>query len=128
MNGRRSVDVPGYTHANPVPAASRIGSLLVSGALTGRDAETGEMPRSLDTQCINAFSHLRALMDAAGGSTDDIIKVTVLLAEYRDRGALNREWLAMFPDAASRPARQVLQASLDGDAVIHLDVMAVLPD
>lgn len=127
MSGRRSIDVPGFAHGNPVPVASRIGPFLVSGALTGRDPETGEMPASLDAQCANAFGHVRALMDAAGASTDDIIKLTVLLADYRDREALNREWLAMFPDAASRPARQVLQASLDGGAAIHLDLMAVLP-
>ena len=126
MSGRRSIDVPGFAHGNPVPVASRIGPFLVSGALTGRDPETGEMPTSLDAQCANAFGHVRALMDAAGASTDDIIKLTVLLADYRDREALNREWLAMFPDAASRPSRQVLHASLDGGAVIHLDLMAVL--
>jgi len=128
VSGRRSIAVPGFSHANPVPAASRIGPFLVSGALTGRAPETGEMPTDLEAQCANAFSHVGALMDAVGGSPDDIIKVTVLLADYRDREALNREWLAMFPDAASRPARQVLHASLDGGALIHVDVMAVLAE
>lgn len=86
------------------------------------------MPDSLDAQCANAFGHVRALMHAAGSSTDAIIKLTVLLAEYRDREALNREWLSMFPDAASRPARQVHHARLDGGALIHIDVMAVLDE
>lgn len=125
---RVSIDMPGFGHANPIPAASRIGPFLASGALTGRDPRTRELPPSLDAQCANAFGHIRALMDAAGGSPDDILKVTVHLAEYRDREALNREWEAMFPDPSSRPARQVLRGGLDGGALIHVDVLAVLPD
>ena len=53
--------------------------------------------------------------------------MTIWLADPRDRDALNREWLAMFPDAGSRPARHVVPASLDGGALIHADVLAVLP-
>ncbi|GGD70724.1 RidA family protein [Microbacterium murale] len=126
MGGRVSIELPGFGHANPIPAASRIGPFLASGALTGRDPQTREMPEGLDEQCANVFQHIRALMDAAGGSTDDILKLTIHLTTYRDRDALNREWSAMFPDPASRPARQVLAAELDGGALVHADVLAVL--
>ncbi|WP_234998787.1 RidA family protein [Demequina sp. NBRC 110057] len=120
-----SVDLPGFSHANPIPAASRIGSLLCSGVLTGRSA-SGEMPQGLDAQMTAVFGHVRALMAAAGGSTDDIVKMTFWLADYRDREALNREWLAMFPDSSSRPARQAMHASLDGGCLVQCDLMAVL--
>lgn len=123
----RSVQMPGFEHENPIPAASRIGPFLFSGALTGRDPENGEMPESLDVQCRNAFRYVRQLMEAAGGSTDDIAKMTVYLVDYRERDALNREWLEMFSDPGDRPARQVIAARLDGGARIHVDIIAVLP-
>jgi len=126
MTRRSSIEIPGFAHANPVPVASRIGRMLASGVLTGRDPETRAMPNGLDEQCANVFHHIRALMDAAGGSTDDILKLTFWVTAYRDRGALNREWEACFPDPASRPARQVMQAHLDQGALIHCDVLAVL--
>ncbi|MFT4081561.1 MAG: RidA family protein [Nocardioides sp.] len=124
---RRSINLPGFAHANPIPTGSRIGPFLASGALTGRDPETREMPASLEEQCANVFGHVRALLAAVGGSCDDILKLTVHLAEPREREALNREWLAMFPDPAGRPARQVLAARLEGGALIHCDLLAVLP-
>ncbi len=124
--GRISVHIPGFTHANPIPAASMIGPFLCSGAITGRDPATGEMPASPDNQCANVFVHVRALLEAAGGTTDDILKMTFHLADRNDRDALNREWLAMFPDPASRPARQSLAARLDGAALIHCDLLAVV--
>jgi enamine deaminase RidA (YjgF/YER057c/UK114 family) len=123
-----SIRVPGFTHANPVPAASRIGPFVASGALTGRDPATGAMPPGLAAQCANAFGHVRALLAAAGGTPDDILKLTVRLADPADREALNREWLAMFPDPRRRPARQVLAASLGGGALVHCDLLAVVPE
>lgn len=128
MPRRVSIELPGFGHANPIPAASRIGPFLFSGVLTGRDPETRAMPEGLDDQCANVFSHAGALMTAAGGTTDDIVKMTFWLARYRDRDALNREWLAMFPDHESRPARQAMAAELDGGSLIQCDLMAVIGD
>lgn len=127
-HGRReSIDIPGFSHRHPIPAASRIGPFVMSGALTGRDPEAGEMPEGLDAQMANAFEHLRAVMRGAGGTVDDILKLNVRLVDGEDREALNREWTAMFPDPALRPARQVIPVStLGGGALVHLDLVAVL--
>ncbi|MFB6611046.1 RidA family protein [Agromyces sp. NPDC056379] len=128
MPRRRSIHLPGHVHRNPIPAASRIGAHVQSGALTGRDPETGAMPPGIDAQCANVFRQIRAVMAAAGGSPDDIIKLTVQLVDPDDREALNREWLAMFPDPDDRPARQVVAARLSGGALVHCDLGAVLGD
>lgn len=128
MPRRSSVLMPGFSHENPIPTASRIGPFLFSGVLTGRDPHTSTMPASLDAQCGNVFLHVRHLMAAAGGHVDDIVKMTFWLADYRDRMALNREWLEMFPDPASRPARQAMSAQLDRRALVQCDLVAVLEE
>ena len=126
MSRRVSIYLPGFVHANPIPVASRIGSRLVSGVLTGIDPQTRQMPSTMDEQCANVFRLVREVMAAAGGTTDDIVKLTFWLAEYRDREALNREWTVMFPDADDRPARQVMAAHLDGGTLIQCDLQAEL--
>ncbi|MFD4960225.1 RidA family protein [Microbacterium sp. NPDC058389] len=126
MNGRRAIHLDSFAHANPVPAASRVGPLLMSGALTGKDPVTGTMPDTLEAQVANVFALVRAVMASAGGTTDDIVKLTVHLVDYRDRAALNRAWTEMFADPTTLPARQVLAASLDGGARIHVDLVAWL--
>jgi 2-iminobutanoate/2-iminopropanoate deaminase len=123
---RVSIEIPGFAHSNPVPAASRLGPYLFTGVLTGRDPVTKAMPSSLDEQCVNVFAHVRSVLAAAGGSADDVAKMTFWVADYRDRDAINREWVAMFPDASTRPARQVMAAQLDGGALVHADLVAVL--
>ncbi|WP_419702891.1 RidA family protein [Promicromonospora sp. NFX87] len=123
---RESIELPGFAHANPVPVASRIGPFLATGVLTGRDPVTRAMPETLADQCTNVFTHVRAVLAAADGSTDDILRMTFWLAEPGDRTALNREWTDMFPERAHRPARQVVAARLNGGALVHCDLLAVL--
>jgi enamine deaminase RidA (YjgF/YER057c/UK114 family) len=74
------------------------------------------------------FEHVRDIVEAAGGSTDDIVKMTVWLRDYHGRDALNQQWEAMFPDPGSRPARHALAATFDGNTLVQCDFIAILDD
>lgn len=128
MTRRVAVHTEGFAHANPVPVASRIGRCLVSGVLTGRDLVTRSFSDSLDDQVRLVFERIAELLETAGGTTDDILKITFWVERYRDRDALNREWIAMFPDPDSRPARQIMRAQLDEGALLQADLIALLPE
>ena len=124
---RVSIRIPGFRHKNPIPNAARIGNLVMSGIINGVDPETGEVAEGMEAQCRFLFAHVRSIVEAAGGTTDDILKITVWMRDRSRREALNREWLTMFPDEASRPARHSLQADLEGRLEIQCDFVAVLP-
>jgi enamine deaminase RidA (YjgF/YER057c/UK114 family) len=127
MPKRESVDFPGFSHANPIPNASRIGNILMSSIIAGRDPESGQMPDDLAAQIVNLFSHMRSAMAAAGGSPDDIIKITFWIKDPASgRAALNEEWVKMFPDENSRPARHTQALGGGGAAQVTCDFVAVL--
>ena len=125
---RVSIHIPGFRHKNPIPNAARIGNLLMSGIINGVDPATGEVAEGLEAQCRFMFVHMRSIVEAAGGTTEDILKITVWMRDRSRREALNREWLAMFPDEAARPARHSLQAELEGRLEIQCDFVAVLSE
>ena len=127
MAKRKSISYPGFKHQNPIPNASRIGNILMSSVISGRDPETSTMPADLDGQVVNVFRQIRLCVEAAGGTVDDIIKVSFWVKDpATGRKALNGEWSKMFPDAESRPARHTL--SLDANSPSHLtcDFVAVI--
>jgi 2-iminobutanoate/2-iminopropanoate deaminase len=126
MSCRRSVTVEGLAHKHPVPNACRIGNLIISGAILGVDPATHAMPVDLTAQCANVFANMKAIVEAAGGSTENIIKMTVYLRDRDNRGPLNAEWLRMFPDAATRPARHSQPLLVDSPSLIQCDFMAVI--
>ncbi len=64
MEKRRSIDVPGAKHVNPIPSASRRGPFVVTGAISGADPQTGQVPDDLDTQCRLMFANVRRVMEA----------------------------------------------------------------
>ena len=126
MPKRQSIEVPGFSHANPIPAASRIGNIMMSSVISGRDPSTGEMPDHLAQQIVNIFTHIRSAMQAAGGSPEDIIKITFWVEDpASERAALNGEWEKMFPDESSRPARHTQSGAGGGPSRVTCDFIAV---
>jgi 2-iminobutanoate/2-iminopropanoate deaminase len=94
--------------------------------ILGRDPKTGETPASIEEQCANMLAHMKAIVEAGGGSTDDIIKMTVWLRDRSQRAPVNAEWEKMFPNEHSRPARHALQMDMDGSALVQCDFSAVI--
>ncbi|MBV9323904.1 MAG: RidA family protein [Chloroflexi bacterium] len=123
---RRSINVESFGHVNPIPAASRIGGLVMSSVISGRDRVSGRMPPTIEGQCAEMFRVVREIVEAAGGTPADIIKMTVWLRDPGNRDALNAEWVKLFPEPGSRPARHTLPLAGGGDSLIQCDITAVI--
>ncbi|TXL70962.1 RidA family protein [Vineibacter terrae] len=127
MAKRKSIEIPGFKHQNPIPVASRIGNLLMSSVTSGVDPGTRNLPPELPRQIANLFAHIKATVEAAGGTPDDIIKITFWMKDPANgRAAINEEWVKMFPDPDSRPARHTQHLAGDGPSQISCDFVAVL--
>lgn len=124
--GHRVSTYTGITGDNPVPRTSRKGPLVYSSMITGRDPANGRMPADLGSQTRHLFGHIRELVQGAGGTAEDIVKVDLWMADRKDRAALDAEWTAMFPDKMSRPARHTRQAELEDGQLIVATFIAVL--
>jgi 2-iminobutanoate/2-iminopropanoate deaminase len=105
LNKRRSIELEGLPHTHPIPAASRIGPFVMTGSISGKDPHTGQIPPGIEEQCALVFANVRRLIEAASGTPEDILKMTVWMKDLSDRKHLNKGWLALFPDPESRPAR-----------------------
>jgi 2-iminobutanoate/2-iminopropanoate deaminase len=125
---RESIDVEGIGHGGmPIPAASKIGQFVYSGGVSGTGESEAETPEAeLAAQCGRAFENMEKIVRAAGGTPDDIVKVTVFSRDRAFRDAINEEWVAMFPNPASRPARHTLVYDLPGRMLVQLEFVAVL--
>jgi enamine deaminase RidA (YjgF/YER057c/UK114 family) len=127
MAKRQSVNGSRARHENPIPNASRIGNIVMSSVIGGANPGTRELPTELEQQVTNVFAHIRHDIEAAGGSVDDIIKVTFWVKDpVTQRAALNAEWTKMFPDAEARPARHTLTLPPDSRAQVQADFTAVI--
>jgi enamine deaminase RidA (YjgF/YER057c/UK114 family) len=113
-------------HQQPIPSVCRVGNMIFSGAISGIDRTTGELPPDAETQIANAFDNLKACVEVAGGTLGDIGKLTVFLADRDQRTIVNKHWLALFPDEHDRPARHTVGGALPGGYVIQMEFVAVV--
>lgn len=124
---RTSIYIAGFGHKNPIPAACRIGPLLESGSVLGVDPATGVVAETIEAQCRHMLDNVRRIVEAGGGTTEDIVKLTVWMKDRSQRAALNGPWLEMFPDARSRPARHaILAPDLDMGKLIECSFTAYI--
>jgi 2-iminobutanoate/2-iminopropanoate deaminase len=128
MSNRKSIEVEGFSHgANPIPAASRVGNVVMTGGINGQDPATGKVPDDAKAQVALAFANLEKIIKGAGASLDDVVKVGVAVKSFDLRDEINVQWLKYFPDEHSRPARHVTRYDAFGGAVaIQLEATAVV--
>ena len=121
---RQSVYTEAFGHSNPVPAACRMGPLVMTGIINGLEDGKPGTPATLAEQCALMFQRVGQVIAAAGGSTGQIVKVNIAVADLAEREPINREWVALFPNPASRTVRQTVAASLDRGKLIQCDLVA----
>ena len=125
---RRSIELDEFAHENPVPAACRVGDLVVTGANHGggRGSAAEEFSPDAGEQTRIMFARVGAVLAEAGGTLGDIAKFSIRIADPSQREELNRQWCALFPDPRSRPARQVTVGTTRPHILVQCEVMAML--
>jgi 2-iminobutanoate/2-iminopropanoate deaminase len=127
MSRRVSFDLPGLKHTNPIPSACRVGPVLVTSGISGVDPQSGKLPEGIEAQCAQMFANIRSILEVGGATTEDVVKLTVWLQDRTQRPAVNKEWMAMFPDPHSRPARHTFAGpDLAPEMLVQCEVMAVV--
>lgn len=115
---RRSIEIEGFEHANPIPSAARIGPMVFSSITPPFDPGGRNVPESIEAQIDNLFTHVGKMLEGAGATWDDMAKMTFYVTDpVESRAALNAPWVERFPDPDSRPARHNLQVPDTGGPV-----------
>ena len=102
---RQSIEITSFTHVNPIPAASRIGPLLVSSVIAARDPGEATVPDTAEGQYLNLFHHIGQILEQAGAEWRHVARITFYVPDVSYRDSCNPIWIEHFPDAESRPAR-----------------------
>ena len=77
------------------------------------------------TPLAHMFGTVQNILEAAGGTPANILKMTIWLRDASNREALNNEWVKMLPDPEGRPARHTLPLTGGGDSLVQCDVNAI---
>lgn len=86
---------------------------------------TGEVIHgTIEEETLLTLSHVKKIIEAAGGTVDDIIKCTVHLSDINDFERYNAVYASFFPGI--KPARTTVQSVLSDGIKIEIDAVAKL--
>jgi 2-iminobutanoate/2-iminopropanoate deaminase len=95
----------------------RVGSAIYVSGMVGIDAATAQMAGStIQEQTRQALRNCELVVQAGGGSLDDVAQVTVLLANPADFAGMNEEYAIWF--ATEPPSRYVAKLGVDLPGVL----------
>ena len=111
----------------PYSQAVRVGNLLFVSGQIPIDPGTGVLidDKSIQSQTRRVLQNLVAIVQAAGGSAQSIVKTTVFLKDMTNFADMNSIYSGFFN--SSPPARSTVEAArLPRDVSVEIDCIAVL--
>jgi reactive intermediate/imine deaminase len=109
----------------PYSQAVRAGNTVYLSGQIGLDPATGSLVEGIAAQTHQVFKNLRAVAQAAGGELDDIVKLTLLLADLADFAQVNEIMATYFePPYPARATCQV--AALPKAARVEVEAVLAL--
>ena len=111
----------------PYSQAVRSGNMIFVSGQVAIDPATGKVIEQQDirAQTQRCLENLLAIVSAAGGSADHVVKTTVFLKDMSDFSEMNEVYAGFFQ--ASRPARSTVEVSrLPRDVAVEIDCIAIV--
>jgi len=100
------------------------GVLYTSGQLPINPV-TGQVPSTIEAQTIQVLDNLKAIIEAAGSSLENVVKCTVYLQNFSDFDAMNKIYSTYFP--TNPPARATVEVSkMAKNALVEIDAVAIV--
>ena len=118
--------------ANAPAAVGPYSQGIVAGGLVYTAGQIGLVPGTSELaaggiaeQTRQVMHNLKAILETAGSSLDQVVKVTVYLQDLSDFAAMNAIYAEFFTVAP--PARSTIQAAgLPRSALVEIDCIAIL--
>jgi len=111
----------------PFSPAIRAGDyIFVSGQGGFQDPRTGEAINGIEAQSRQCLENMKQVLETAGSSLDDVVKVTIFLGNIADYAKMNEVYQSYFPK--DQPARSTAVTGLViPNMLIEMECIAYSP-
>ena len=80
---------------------------------------------TIEEETIRTLENLKAIIEAAGATMDDVVKCTVHLADIKDFDRYNKIYAGYF--SGIKPARTTVQSVLAESLKVEIDAIVKMP-
>ncbi len=110
----------------PYSQAINFGPLVFVSGQIPVDPVSGTIPENVQDQTHQALKNVRAILQAAGGDLNNVVKTTVFIKDMNDFAKINEVYAQYFTEEP--PARACVEvARLPKDVLVEIEAIAVIP-
>ena len=121
-----------FTEKAPVPigpynqAVLSANTLYTSGQIAINPADGSLVTATIEAETTQVMENLKAVLEAAGMSFENVVKSTIFIMNMNDFGAINGIYGSYFNEKTA-PARETVQvACLPKNVNVEISVIAIL--
>ncbi|PJI09557.1 MULTISPECIES: RidA family protein [Clostridium] len=108
----------------PYSQAVKAGNLVFVSGQISLDPLTGELIKDdIGKAAERSLENVKAILEAAGTSLDNVVKTTVFVKDMNDFAAVNEVYAKYFKK--DMPARSCVEVKLPKDALVEIEVIAL---
>lgn len=106
----------------PYSQAIQTGNMLFTSGQIPINPATGEIPSGVEAQARQALTNVKNLIEASGGSIDNVVKTTVFIKDMNDFAKINEIYAEFFTEPY--PARSCVEvARLPKDVLLEVETI-----
>jgi len=111
----------------PYSQANIFGNLIFTSGQIPLDPETGAIVgKTIEEQTEQVFKNIKAILEEAGSSMQNVLKTTVFIKNMNDFAAMNAVYAKSFTEG-SFPSRSAVEvARLPKDVLVEIETIAYL--
>jgi len=115
------------TPTSPFNQAIRVGNLVYTSGQAGRNRETGQMG-DIREQTDWALRNLDNILQAAGSSLDNAVKLTIFMKDGVDANAMNEEYVKHFNGPLPARSSAFISRLKGADMLIEIEAVAMVSE
>ncbi len=108
----------------PYSQAIEVNGLVITSGQLPLNPATGAFPEGIAEQTRQSLTNVKAILEQAGLTMDNVVKTTVFLSDMNNFGAMNEVYATFFSEG-NYPARSAVEvARLPKDALVEIEAIA----
>ena len=126
MSERQVIKTDGAPNpTGPFNQAIRVGDLVYTSGQAGRNRDTGQMG-DIREQTDWCLRNLDNILNSAGSSLDQAVKLTVFMKDGVDSNAMNEEYVKHFSGPLPARSSAFISRLKGADMLIEIEAVAVV--